>query len=182
MHLLRDESDRALDESSEMSDFGPNLLAQYDSIGEDLKTLTQEWDHGRAALNASIGKNANRLSPSHSGLLTPMSPTVSIGGLTAVDGDSPEMLGTLGENSRSPRSRSSTTDSSFGEEVFEAVSLPRRKSCLTREERIAKVKEDRVRQNIAKGKVEARTHMMKALETVIKLRPRGRTTGRIASV
>lgn len=182
MHLLREESDRVLDESNDVSDIGANLLLQYDSIGEDLRTLMQEWNEGRIALNASIGKNENRLSLSPSGLLAPMSPTLSLGGRTAVEGNSPDALKALNGYPRSPRSRSSTTNSSSGEEVFEAVALPRQRSCMTREERIAKIKEDRVRQTMAKGKAEANTHMLKELETVIKLRPRGRTTGRMTSI
>ena len=182
MHLLRDESDRVLDESNDVSELGANLLTQYDSIGEDLKDLMREWENGRTALASSIGKNGHRLSLSPNAMLAPMSPTSSLGGLTAIGGSSPDALKALNEYPKSLRSRSSTTSSSSGEEVFEAVALARQKSCLTREERIAKMKEDRVRQSIAKGKADANNHMLKELETVIKLRPRGRTTGRITSV
>ena len=182
MHLLRDESDRVLDESSDVSELGANLLIRYDSIGEDLNVLMREWEDGRTALAANIDKNEHRQSLPPNGMLAPMSPTLSLGGLTAVGGNSPDALKALNGYPRSSRSRSSTTNSSSGEEIFEAVALPRQRSCLTREERIAKMKEDRVRQTIAKGKVEASTHMLKELETVIKLRPRGRTTGRMTSV
>lgn len=182
MHILRDESDKVLDESNDVSELGANLLTQYDSIGNDLKILIKEWDEGRVALNASIGKNENRLSLSPNGIPVPMSPTLSLGGRTAVESSSPDALKSLNGCRRPPRSRSSTTNSSSGEEVFEAVALPRQKSCMTREERIAKMKEDRIRQSVAKGKAEANTHMLKELETVIKLRPRGRTTGRMTSI
>jgi len=182
MHLLREESDRVLDESSDVSELGASMLIQYDSIGEDIKVLMREWEDGRTALATNIGKNEHRLSLSPNGMLAPMSPTLSLGGLTAVGGGSPpDALKALNGYSRSPRSRSSTTSTSSGEEVFEAVALPRQRSSLTREERIAKMKEDRIRQAIAKEKVDAGTHMLKELETVINLRPRGRTTGRMTS-
>ena len=182
MHLLRDDSERVLDESNENSKFGVDLLEQYDSIGSDLKDLVQEWEDGRSALATSVDKNELRASCSPSLLLAPMSPTLSLGGLTAVGDNSPDALKALNGCPRSPRSRSSTTTSSSCEEVFEAVALPRQRSLLTREERLAKIKEDRVRQALARGKADANTHMLKELETVIKLRPRGRTTGRMTSV
>lgn len=182
MHLLRDESDRILIESTKVTELGSNLLTQYDSIGEDLKGLMSEWEDGRTALAANIGKNEHGLSLSPNMMLAPLSPTSSLGGLTAVGGSPPDALKALDGYPKPPRSRSSTTASSSGEEIFEAVAIPRPKSCLTREERIAKLREDRVRQTITKGKADANTHMLRELETVIKLRPRGRTTGRITSI
>ena len=182
MHLLREESDRVLDESNDVSDISANLLVQYDSVGEGLRFLMQDWHEGREALSTSIGKNETRLSLSPGGTIAPMSPTSSLGGLTAVDGNSPDAFKPSNGHPRMGRSRSSTTNSSSGEEVFEAVALPHRRSCVTREQRIAKIKEDRTRQSLAKEKAESQTYMLKELETVIKLRPRGRSTGRMAAV
>ena len=182
MHLLRDDSERALDQANDSSAIGFNILEQYDSIGSDLKNLMQEWQDGRSVLVTSLDRNEHRRSQSQSGLLVPASPTLSLGGLTAVEGGSPDALNALNEYPRSPRSRSSTATSSSGDEVFEAVGLPQQRGLLTREERLAKMKEDRVRQALAKGKAEANSHMLKELETVIKLRPRGRTTGRMTSI
>ena len=182
MHFLRDESERVLDELNETPEYGINLMVQYDSIGADLKMLMQEWDDGRAALAASIDRNDHRTLASPIGLLAPMSPTLSLGGLTAVGGNSPDTLKGLNGYHEPPRSRSSTSTSSSGEEIFETVAVPRQRSLLTREERIAKMKEDRVRSALARGKTDANATMVKELETVIKLRPRGRTTGRISSV
>ncbi len=182
MHLLREESDKALEQSEEISEFGSNLMVQYDSIGADLKDLMQEWEEGRAALAMNITKNVKRISSSFGGSLMPPSPTLSLGGLTAVGGSPTNAMTALHGHSRSNRSLSSDTTSSSGEEVFEAVALPRQRSTLTREERLAKMKEDRVRQAIDKEKVNASTHMLRELETVIKLRPRGRTTGRMTSI
>lgn len=182
MHLLRDESEAVLNNADEILHSGPNLLLQYDSIGEDLKMMLQEWENGRAALALTIDKNENRKSMPSLGKLIPLSPTPSLGGLTAVEGSPPDGLSALDGFRASQRSRSSTGTSSSGEEIFEAVAVPRQRSTLTREERFAKMKEDRIRQAIMKGKAEASTHMLKELEMVIKLRPRGRTTGRITSI
>lgn len=181
MRLLRDESNIALDHSDEVLGSGTNVLAQYDSIGADLKGLMQEWEEGRAALALSLDKKEHMRSLSSASNMIPASPTSSLGGTTAVGGGSPpEALQALNGISKS-RSRSSTTSSS-GEEVFEAVALPRQRSTLTREERIAKMQEERMRQAIVKDKANANTHMLKELETVIRLRPRGRTTGRLTSI
>ena len=182
MHLLREESDKALEHSDEISEFVGNLMVQYDSIGADLKDLMQEWEEGRVALAMNITKNEKRISSSFGGNLMPPSPTLSLGGLTAVGGSPTDANTALNRHSRSNQSVSSDTSSSSSEEVFEAVALPRQRSTLTRDERLAKMKEDRVRQAIVKEKTNASTHMLRELETVIKLRPRGRTTGRITSI
>ncbi len=182
MRLLRDESNVALDHPDEVLESGTNVLAQYDSIGADLKGLMQEWEEGRAALALSLDKKEHMRSLSSASNMIPASPTSSLGGTTAVGGGSPpEALQALNGISKT-RSRSSTTTSSSGEEVFEAVALPRQRSTLTREERIAKMQEERMRQAIVKDKANANTHMLKELETVIRLRPRGRTTGRLTSI
>ncbi len=182
MRLLRDESDKALEQSEEVSESGTNLLAQYDSIGCDLKDLVQEWETGRATLASNLDRKDHKRSLSTISNVLPLSPTLSLGGVTAIEGSPQDGHHTMNGFSRSGRSRSSTTTSSSGEEVFEAVALPRQRSTLTREERIAKMKEDRVRQAMVKEKSHANTHMLKELETVIKLRPRRGTTGRLGSI
>ena len=181
MHLLLDDSDKVLDHSHETSPNWHNIVTQYESIGEDLRILLQEWEQGREMLVSTCDKSEDRLSTSSTGGCAPLSPTLSIGGSTAVEGSPPNALRAI-NGFPSYRSRSSTGTSVSGEEVFEAVAVSRQRSMMTREERIAKMKEDRVRQLVTKGKAEANTHMLKELEMVIKLRPRGRTTGRIPSV
>ena len=182
MRLLREESEKALERSDEASETGTNLLVQYDSIGGDLKDLVREWEKGRAALAINLDRKDHRRSLSAMSNAVPASPTLSLGGATAVEGSPQDALRALHGSSQSGRSRSSTTTSSSGEELFEAVALPRQRSTLTREERIAKMKEDRVRQAVATEQSSTSTHMLKELETVIKLRPRGRTTGRLTSI
>ncbi|KUJ24081.1 uncharacterized protein LY89DRAFT_679325 [Mollisia scopiformis] len=179
LHVLREESDKNLNETEDVSELGTNLMIQYESIGIDLKALMQEWEEGKAALASNIDRNERRIS-SMSGML---SPTSSLGGLTAVDeGSVLDALKALNGESRSRNSMDFS--SSDAEEVFEAVAVPRQRSNLTREERIAKMKDDRVKRDSVKSKSEANTKMLRELESVINMRPRGRTTagGRITSI
>lgn len=179
MHLLREDADKLAGNSSHVS---ATMASRYDSLGAELKDLLEEWQEGQANFKSSIDASSNRLSLPVLPRTTPGSPTMSLGGSTAVEESPPDALRALNGYDSCHRSSSSTATSSAGEEVFEAIALPRQKSTLSREERIAKMKEDRVRQAMTKGKAEASTHMLKELETVIKLRPRGRTTGRITTL
>lgn len=181
MRLLREESDRALEETDEALESGDSLLAQYDSIGVDLKDLTLEWERSRATLATTFSRDNRSRSASCAGISHSRSPTLSLGGSTAAGGSPQSALQPI-DSVKASRSRSSTTTSSSGEEIYEAVAVPRQRSVLTREERLAKVKEDRLRQTETQGKMQANTHMLKELETVLRLRPRGRTTGRITSI
>lgn len=179
MHVLREESDKSLNDTEDVSELGSSLMMQYDSIGIDLKALMQEWEDGRAALAVNIDRNEKRVS-SLGGMVSPAS---SLGGLTAVEeGTADDALRALnGEG----RSRSSLEMSgSEVEEVFEAIAIPRQRSKLTREERIVKMKEDRVRRESMRDRADANTKMLRELESVINLRPRPRTTpaGRITSI
>lgn len=179
MHLLREDADKLAGNSSHLS---TTMAARYASIGTELKDLLEEWQEGQAAFRSGMDTSNNRLSLPALPKTTPSSPTMSLGGSTAVEGSPPDALRALNGYGSCHRSSSSTATSSAGEEVFEAIALPRQRNSLNREERIAKMKEDRVRQAMAKDKNEASSHMMKELETVIKLRPRGRTTGRMGSI
>ncbi|KAL8943131.1 MAG: hypothetical protein Q9216_001261 [Gyalolechia sp. 2 TL-2023] len=155
------------------------MVKRYESIGTDLKGLLEEWQEGQVAFSSSMDNSKNRLSLPVLPKTAPSSPTMSLGGSTVVEGSPPDALRALNGYRSCHRPSSSTATSSGGEEVFEAIAVPRQRSTLNREERIAKMKEDRVRQAMAKSKTEASSHMLRELETVIKLRPRGRTTGRM---
>jgi hypothetical protein len=166
--LLREESDRSLNEAEDLSELGPHLMTQYESIGQDLKLLSHVWEEGKAALACGIDRNEKRLS-SISSILSPAS---SLSGLTTVDeGSALDALKAL--NGESPPS--STFGSPRGEpdeaEIFEAVALPRPRSLLTREERLARTREEREKKELAKDKVDASRGMLRELEMVIKLRP-----------
>ncbi|KAL8694972.1 MAG: hypothetical protein Q9218_000444 [Villophora microphyllina] len=179
IHILREDVEKLSGNSLHPS---AAMAAQYNSTGTEIKGLLEEWQEGWAAFASTFEPSSNRLSLPTVPKTTPSSPTMSLGGLTAVEGSPPDTFRALAGDGRCHRASSSTATSSAGEEVFEAIALPRQQSTLSREERIAKMKEDRVRQTMAKTQAQASTHMLKELETVIKMRPRGRTTGRITSV
>lgn len=172
LHVLREESDKTLNDSIDLSDLGPNLMLQYESIGVDLKSLMQEWEDGKAALANAIDRNERRIS-SMSAMSGMLSPTTSLGGLTSVEEGSPtDALNAL--NGLDTKRSSAEFSNSDAEEVFEAIAIPRQRSILTREERIAKMKEDRGKRESMRDKAEANTHMLRELESVINLRPRYR--------
>lgn len=172
MTLLREESDRSLNEAEDLSELGPNLMHQYESIGEDLKLLTQAWEEGKLALASGINRNEKRLSS----MSTLISPTVSLSGITTVDegGGASEALKALTGSSSPPSSTFGSPADPEHEEVFEAIAMPRPRSVLTREERLVKMKEDREKREVAREKAEASRGMLRELEMVINLRPKKR--------
>ncbi len=171
--LLREESERTLNEAEDVSELGPSLMGQYESIGQDLKMLTQAWEEGRASLASGIDRNEKRLSS----ISTLLSPASSLSGLTTVEeGGALEALRALTGESPRGSSYGSPKGDLDEAEVFEAVSLPSRtRSLLTREERIIKMREDRERREVTREKSEASRGMLRELETVINLRPKRAT-------
>jgi hypothetical protein len=182
---LREESERALNEAEDLSELGPSLMAQYESIGQDLKMLQQAWEEGRAALAMGIDRNEKRLSS----ISTLLSPATSLSGLTTVEevgGSAADALRAL--TGESPRSSTSGGKGEFllpveEQEVFEAVSQPpsRPRSMLTREERLAKMKEEREQRALTREKLEANRGMLRELEMVINLRPKRATMPAVGS-
>lgn len=190
MQVLREETKSSIESSDDLTDLGPNLMAQYDSIGTDLKDLMQAWEAGKASLQSNITRQEKRLSAvsNVSGLRSPVS---SLGGLTAVDEDgdgSPanalRLLSGDGDGMASKRSSIVTTPSEEGEAVFEAIAMPKKRSSLTREERITQMHQERERRTSLMARREANTSMMKELENVITLRPKKGINGatRITSI
>lgn len=179
MHIISEEANANL-ERPDNSEFEANLLAQYDLIGSDIRSLLEEWETGKVAMV----NNQNRLSavdrsrpPS---TFLPVSPTPSLGGTTAVEGSPTDALKALNGDSR-PDLVQSLDD----EEIFEAVVLPasrNKRASLTRDERLARVREERVKQATARDKVDANTNMLKELEMVIKQRPRNSPSKRVTSI
>lgn len=179
MTLLREESDRALNEANDVSELGPDMMAQYESIGQDLKMLQKAWEDGKAALASGIDRNEKRIS-SISGLI---SPSLSLSGLTTVEESSggsvsdalKALTGETSPDNVGNKNNNNNMDLGGGEEasVFEAVaSTPMRpRSLLTREERMAKMREDRERRAEMRDKADANRGMLKELEMVINLRP-----------
>ncbi|GME25416.1 Proliferating cell nuclear antigen PCNA [Neofusicoccum parvum] len=176
MQILREESNKSLEESAEVTELGSTLMAQYDSIGADLKNLVQAWEAGKTSLALNIDRQERRISQaSSSGGLR--SPVPSLGGLTVVDesGSPSDALRALnGEfppfNNRNSGS-SVASNSGSDEEIFEAIAMPRTRMSMTREERMAKIQEDRVRQATLREQRDQNTNMLRELESVISLRP-----------
>lgn len=181
MALMREESSKAIESSEDLTELGPDLITQYESIGADLKTLMQAWEAGKASLANNIDKRERRISLASSGL---RSPALSLGGLTAVEegGPADALRALLGETKSD---RSSLAASTSDEEIFEGISIPRQRprSTLTREERIAMMNEERSRNVELKSKRESNTNMIRELQSVMTLRnPRRNPVGRITSI
>ncbi|KAH8700581.1 Mysoin-binding motif of peroxisomes-domain-containing protein [Talaromyces proteolyticus] len=183
MHVMREESDGNIPQEATEQDIGVSLMAQYESIGSDIRGLLQEWEAGKAALLNSLEQpgESERFSLASSDAKLPLSPTSSLGGLTAVDGSPTSALRALNGEIHSP---SNTENLNEIEEILEAIVMPtsRKRQSLTREERIARVKEDRAQQAAARERVDASTNMLKELETVIKHRPQMKKSQRITSI
>ncbi|GAB1192052.1 hypothetical protein APSETT444_001236 [Aspergillus pseudonomiae] len=185
MHLIREMSSAGLEQTDadEKDENEVTLASHYESIGTDIKNLLQEWEDGKAAMMSNTPDkrlNVDRLSRPLSDWKLPSSPTPSLGGTTAVEGSPSDALKAL-NGERPDSSIIHTIDDE--EEIFEAVALPARskRQSLTREERIARVKEDRAKQAAARERLDANTNMLKELEMVIKQRPAG-ASKRITSI
>lgn len=180
MQILREETNKSIETSEDMTDLGPSLMAQYESIGSDLKDLMRAWETGKASLQSNITKQEHRISLASSGLRSPVS---SLGGLTAVEeGGSPaDALKALNGDPLSNRS-SMATSPSDEEQIFEAIAMPKRRSTMTREERVLKMQEERDRQATLRARRESNTHMLRELESVINLRPKKTGAARITSM
>lgn len=175
MQILREETNKSIEQSEDLTDLGPSLMAQYDSIGGDLKELMQAWETGKASLQSNITKHERRISMASSSMRSPVS---SLGGLTAVEegGTVADALKALNGDTFSNRSSLATTPSDE-EHVFEAIAMPKQRSMLTREERIMKMQEERERQATLRANRESNTHMLRELESVISLRPNKNVNG-----
>ncbi|TLD25803.1 hypothetical protein E2P81_ATG09460 [Venturia nashicola] len=189
LQILREESTKVLEESnldpeeggvSHLQDLAPGLMIQYDSIGTDLRSLVQAWEAGKASLALGLDRReSRRISQASSGGFR--SPVPSLGGLTAVD----EILGSPSDALRalngeipiadhssggSASGASPSTRSTSDEEVFEAIAMPRQRQSLTREERMARLKEESERMASFRERREQGLSMMRELESVIRSR------------
>ncbi|KAL5404358.1 hypothetical protein PMIN03_009216 [Paraphaeosphaeria minitans] len=183
MQILREESNKSLEESEDVGDLGSHLMAQYDSIGTDLKNLVQAWEAGRNALAMNIDRHERRVSQASSEL---RSPVPSLGGLTAVDEGSPsDALRALNGELLSPQvSAPASEGSNSDDEIFEAIAIPKTRMSMSREERMHKIQEDRARQASARESREANNNVMKELESVLRNARSARIgpAGRITSI
>ncbi|KAI0890491.1 Mysoin-binding motif of peroxisomes-domain-containing protein [Annulohypoxylon maeteangense] len=175
LHLLREESSKALNEADDISDLGPLFMAQYDSIGQDLRDLMEAWQTGKASLASGIDRNEKRLSSIGSTLVSPLS---TMSGRTIVEEDESSLDEHDGVADALKKLTGDTSPPvEIEPEVFEAISIPRPKSLLTREERIIRMREDRKSREVAKAKAEAQRGMMRELQGVLDRKPgRGRVS------
>ena len=179
MHVLREETETRIEKQKDDVDLSALITHQYDLIGAELRSLVREWEAGKACMTVEVERAEKRWSRSSSALRSPMSPAYSLGGLTAVESSPLDALKVL---TGDDPSRGSLDAAASDEEIFEAVALPRQRTSMTREEKMARMREDREKRATFHEKAEANTNMLRELETVIKLRPRGRTTSRITSI
>ncbi|EPS45090.1 hypothetical protein H072_882 [Dactylellina haptotyla CBS 200.50] len=190
MHLIREATDKALQTAIPGQDglaegFRAELLGQYDEIGIDLRGLLAEWETGRASLAAALDKMNTPGSPASSrpasmAFSAMGSPGMSTAGTLV--GGSPRTSCSWDESERDAilRKRISVgsdfqrpTASGDEEEIFEAMSEPakgRERSKLTREERIAKMKEERQHAMEARKKTEASVNLVRELRNVLETR------------
>jgi hypothetical protein len=179
MHVLRDEANTLDESTADGAELSATLSRQYDTIGTELRNLLSEWEKGRNTMLLTVEGQQRSSSPASSGLRSPWSPAPSLGGMTAVEGSPADALRALtGEGSQTDRLEAITSD----EELFEAVAAPRARMTFTREEKMARMQEDRRKRSTLQERTDVNTNMLRELETVIKHRPRGRTTSRIISV
>lgn len=187
MQVLREETNKSLDDTEDVTELGHHLMTQYESIGADLKSLMQAWEAGKNALVLNIDRRERRISQASSGL---RSPAPSLGGLTAVDEGSPaDALRALNGDSLSPQQSAPPSDqgSNSDDEVFEAIAIPKTRVTMSREERMQKIQDDRARQASFREQRDANTSMLRELESVINLRPHrathpGHPGGRVTSL
>ncbi|EPS27999.1 hypothetical protein PDE_02944 [Penicillium oxalicum 114-2] len=178
MHIVSEESNAKMDKS-DGGEFEASLLAQYDSIGSDIKALLQEWELGKAAFVNSTDRLSIAELSRPSSMAFPLSPTPSLGGTTAVEGSPTDALKALNGE------RPDLTHSFDDEEIFEAVVLPasrNKRASLTRDERLARVREARAQKAVVQEKANAKTNMLKELEMVIQQRPRNGASKRVTSI
>lgn len=185
MQVLREETNKSLEDTEDVTELGGHLMVQYDSIGADLRSLIQAWEAGRNALALNIERHERRISQASSNGLR--SPVPSLGGLTAVDEGSPsDALRALNGETLSPQQSAPSSDqgSNSDDEVFEAIAIPKTRVTMSREERMQKMQADRARQASLREQREASNNMLRELESVINLRPHRHTlpAGRVTSL
>ena len=177
LRLLREELDRARDVPQVSIDPQAHLKAHYDSIGDDLQALSQEWEDGKLALGSQLHR-AEPMGGRISEELT--SPVPSLGGTTETEGSPSDALRALnGEESSQSGPDLNSLDN---EEVYETIVRPHRRISLTREERMAKMKDDRAKVASMRDMAQANTNMLRELHSVLALRPRAAPRQRVASL
>ncbi|KAI1176650.1 Mysoin-binding motif of peroxisomes-domain-containing protein [Nemania sp. FL0916] len=179
LHLLQEESNKALNEADNITDLGPLFMAQYDSIGQDLRELMEAWQSGKRALQSGINRNEKRISSIGSVIASPtstMSGRTIAGDESSTDEQEPGVEDAL-RKLTGDAPPAADTDPQIEPEVFEAISVPRPRSMLTREERIVRMREDRKAKEISRAKADTYRGMVQELQGVLgKKSTRGRVS------
>ena len=168
-HLFTVELEAALKEKR-IAAAHDDLMHQYDTIERDLQSLCQDWQSKRKTLRSMFDESGGWPS-SDKRLSVPQSPTSSLGGTTATEESPKETPKHINESMQS-ESPSSARSSISDKQVFEAVALPHQKSIFSREERIAKRKEEQANAAQSREKAQASVHMIKELQSVMQRRPK----------
>lgn len=175
IHIIKEEIAGLTSAKTDETVISAALSRHYDAVGTDIRALQHEWERGRNAMLLSVSTTDHRSSRASSlSPKSPISPAASLGGFTVVDGGPAEALRLLNGDDRSSRSSDSTL---YDEEVFEAVSKPavrKRMSMgigMTKEEKIAKLNEERRKRATLQEQAETTTNMLRELQMVIKHRP-----------
>ena len=157
-----------------------SVARHYEHIGADLRSLLTDWERGRTAMLLTVEADAN--SRPSSGVRSPISPSPSLGGVTMVDGGPADALRLLSGDEESTQG---ATKDPIDEEIFEAVARPRKRMSLafSREEKMAKLQEDRRKRATLQEQADTTTNMLRELQMVIKHRPQNRmSSSRVTSV
>jgi len=177
VHVLREEISGLQSAKTDEAVVLAALSKHYETLGADIRALQYDWERGSKAMLLSVGTD-QRSRPGSLSPRTPMSPSPSLGGFTIVDGGPAEALRLLSGDDRSSRSSDGTL---FDEEVFEAMSkpMPRKRMSISggmsREEKIAKMNEERRKRATMQEKADSTTSMLRELQMVIKHRPHQRS-------
>ena len=199
LYLLKEDSTQALANPSsevELSEISASLRDQYDTLGADLQALMHAWESDKQALAQDITRQTRRMSCSSSQGSDVFSPRISLNGhLESVQENDAGKENSLDVHSpmslplSPPATDDGNEDNSATDEVFEAVGSPkvRDRSSMTREQRIAKMQEERVQQASQREKRETDVRMMQELQSVMKKRPvvgqpRRTPNGRVTSI
>jgi len=166
LHLLREESTKALNEADDLTEIGPLFMSQYDSIGQDLRDLMEAWQTGKKALQSGINRNEKRISSIGSVMTSPTS-TMSGQTMAGDESSAEEQEPGVEDALRKLTGGVSPAGKASEPEIFEAISVPRPRSMLTREERIVRMRDERKAKEIARAKADAHRGMMRELEGVL---------------
>lgn len=177
VHVLQDEMAALVAAHAEEAVLSATSSRHFESLGNDIRTLQYEYEKGRNSLllHADTTHNTTMaVSPTLSNApFTPSPRSPRFSGFTVVDGGPADALRLLNGDDHSSRSSDGTL---YDEEVFEAVSKPKTRSSMgtpgmTREEKVAKMAEERRKRATLQEKADNTTNMLRELQMVIKHRP-----------